>query len=140
MKALSIRQPWAFAITHGYKPVENRTWPTRYRGPILVHAGVKEEKDDVDYVLGLIAQQTDTPLYVIRRRYKNHGACGGIVGRATLSDCVTHLDSIWFNGPFGFVLTDPKWCSLIPCRGALGLFDVPPDTLDAAATTGLIAK
>ena len=39
MKAISIRQPWAWLIVHGYKDVENRTWATKYRGPILIHAG-----------------------------------------------------------------------------------------------------
>src|SRR5580704_17656926 len=38
MKALSIHQPWAWAILHAGKTVENRTWPTRYRGPLLIHA------------------------------------------------------------------------------------------------------
>jgi hypothetical protein len=31
--ALSVRQPWAWAIVSGYKDVENRSWPTNYRGP-----------------------------------------------------------------------------------------------------------
>jgi len=39
MKAILIRQPWAWLIVHGYKDVENRTWSTKYRGPILIHAG-----------------------------------------------------------------------------------------------------
>ena len=39
MKAISIRQPWAWLIVHGYKDVENRTWATKHRGPILIHAG-----------------------------------------------------------------------------------------------------
>jgi hypothetical protein len=38
MKILSVRQPWASLIVNGFKDVENRTWPTRYRGRILVHA------------------------------------------------------------------------------------------------------
>lgn len=37
MKALSIRQPWAHLIIHG-KPIENRSWSTTYRGPLLLHA------------------------------------------------------------------------------------------------------
>jgi len=32
MKALSIRQPYAWLIIHGYKDIENRTWGTRVRG------------------------------------------------------------------------------------------------------------
>lgn len=37
-KALSLRQPWAWAVVHGYKDVENRSWSTKHRGPLLIHA------------------------------------------------------------------------------------------------------
>ena len=37
MKALTIKQPWAWLIAHGYKNVENRTWRTNYRGNLLIH-------------------------------------------------------------------------------------------------------
>ena len=40
MKCLSILQPWAWAIIHGGKDVENRTWRTAYRGPLLIHASL----------------------------------------------------------------------------------------------------
>ena len=39
MKCLTICQPWAWAIVAAGKDVENRTRPTRYRGPLLIHAG-----------------------------------------------------------------------------------------------------
>lgn len=39
MKTLSVRQPWSWAIARGFKPVENRTWSTPYRGPLAIHAG-----------------------------------------------------------------------------------------------------
>lgn len=38
MKCLSIRQPWAWAILTGQHSVEYRCYPTKYRGPLLVHA------------------------------------------------------------------------------------------------------
>ena len=41
MKILSIRQPWAALIVHGFKETENRTWSTSYRGPVLIHAALK---------------------------------------------------------------------------------------------------
>jgi len=47
-KAISIRQPWAWAIMHGLKTVENRSWVTRVRGRIWVHAGRLDAKDQVD--------------------------------------------------------------------------------------------
>ena len=43
MKALTIMQPWAELIASGEKRVENRTWRTRYRGPLAIHAGVSRE-------------------------------------------------------------------------------------------------
>lgn len=42
MKALTIKQPWAYAILAGYKNIENRSWPTRYRGPLAIHAAAAD--------------------------------------------------------------------------------------------------
>lgn len=39
MKAITIKQPWATLIAKGYKKYEFRTWRTKYRGDILIHAG-----------------------------------------------------------------------------------------------------
>jgi hypothetical protein len=41
MKTLSIRQPYAALVCKGIKTVENRTWETKYRGKLLVHASGK---------------------------------------------------------------------------------------------------
>jgi hypothetical protein len=49
-KAISIRQPWAWLIVNGFKDVENRSWKTKYRGPVLVHAGRKIEKYAYEWV------------------------------------------------------------------------------------------
>ena len=45
MKALTIKEPWATLIIDGYKKYEFRSWKTNYRGKILIHAGMSEEKD-----------------------------------------------------------------------------------------------
>ncbi|MFF0430315.1 hypothetical protein ACFYUJ_38885 [Streptomyces sp. NPDC004520] len=37
MRALTIRQPWASAITYADKRTEDRPGPTSYRGPVLIH-------------------------------------------------------------------------------------------------------
>ncbi|POM22921.1 hypothetical protein BTM25_51270 [Actinomadura rubteroloni] len=41
MQAISVQQPWAFAIARGGKPVSNQPVPTAYRGPLLVHASMR---------------------------------------------------------------------------------------------------
>ncbi|PWE32750.1 hypothetical protein DDZ14_08365 [Maritimibacter sp. 55A14] len=122
MKAISIRQPWADAILHHGKDVENRNWYTPYRGPVLIHAakawGPAERAD-----LELIAQIIGRDLPATKPRL------GGIVGRAEIVDCVTEMASPWFFGRFGFVLRNAEPLPFQPCRGALGFFepnDFPP--------------
>jgi hypothetical protein len=39
MRVLTVRPPWSWAIAEAGKDVENRTWSTRYRGPLAIHAG-----------------------------------------------------------------------------------------------------
>lgn len=39
MKALTLHQPWASLIALGVKTIETRSWSTRYRGPLAIHAG-----------------------------------------------------------------------------------------------------
>lgn len=43
MKAISLWQPWASAIALGLKRVETRSWPTKHRGPIAIHAARTKE-------------------------------------------------------------------------------------------------
>jgi hypothetical protein len=39
IRALTIKQPWAWAVVAGHKNIENRTWTTSYRGWLIIHAG-----------------------------------------------------------------------------------------------------
>ncbi|MFI0349294.1 hypothetical protein [Actinomadura sp. 9N407] len=41
MQAISVQQPWAFAIARGGKAVSNQALPTAYRGPLLIHASLR---------------------------------------------------------------------------------------------------
>jgi hypothetical protein len=41
VKAITVQQPWAWAIAEGHKPVENRGQVTHHLGPIAIHAGLK---------------------------------------------------------------------------------------------------
>lgn len=119
--ALSIRQPWAFSIVHGGKDIENRQWPTRYRGPLLIHAAKGMTRDELDDWKDFIAERNlDGPW----RDGKTVGDLqrGGIVGACDLVDCITQSDSPWFVGRFGFVLRNVRPLPFMPCRGALGFF------------------
>ncbi|MCT4602469.1 MAG: ASCH domain-containing protein [Marinifilum sp.] len=117
MKALSIRQPWAWAIVHGYKPVENRSWKTNFRGRIYIHASKTFDKEGYEMIkehaqeLGI--KDMPKPEEIER---------GGIVGTATLTNCVSEYPSPWYFGEYGFVLENAKPLNFIPCKGKLNFF------------------
>lgn len=113
MKALSIRQPWAWLIIQGYKDVENRKWQTNYRGKLYVHASKIIDMK----AYNIFRDFYDLPdLETLQR--------GGIIGQVEIVDCVKSHQSDWFEGPFGFVLKNSKPLPFKPCRGKLGFFDV----------------
>lgn len=114
--ALSIRQPWAWAILHAGKDVENRTWPTRFRGTVLIHAAQKLDDLGAPAIRDILGWPPSS--IVAGDRHPR----GGVVGMAEIVDCVTSMDSPWFFGPHGFVLRNPQPLEFAPCRGALGFF------------------
>ena len=120
MKALSIRQPWCYMILHCGKDIENRTWPTNVRGRVLIHASTgmtpNEWMDAWDFADMDLELGDRKPTFRDIER-------GGIVGSVEIVDCVTHSDSPWFMGTYGFVLRNPVVLPFRPCRGALGFFD-----------------
>jgi len=121
MKCLTIVQPYAELIASGAKRVENRTWPTRYRGPLLIHAGKNRTRLD-EYDTGSV------PL-----------AFGAVIARVNLIDCVSMEDIErgayaktypWIQdhehatGPWCFVLSDAKRINPFSVSGRLGLFNI----------------
>ncbi len=40
IKAITLYQPWAYFVAHGYKTIETRSWSTSHRGPILIHSAM----------------------------------------------------------------------------------------------------
>jgi len=131
MKTLSIRQPWAWLILHGGKDVENRDWPTRVRGKILIHASGTMTRDDYRACTLFISDMKTEwrlPAYDVLRQQ-----CGGIVGKVEITGCVAQSASPWFVGEFGFVLANPQPTEFVPCKGRLGFFE-----LDVAELVDLV--
>ncbi len=120
MKALSLRQPWAWLVFHG-KDIENRNWPTNYRGPLLIHASLRyADENDVRWV------RKNFPKIKIPDDLPG----GAIIGEVELVDCVSSSGSKWFFGPYGFVLKNPvEFKRPIPSKGKLHFFEVPEKAL-----------
>ena len=118
MKALSIKQPWAWLIVNGIKPVENRSWATKFRGKFLVHAS-KAPPNAENY---LAAKEICEKLGVCLPKI-NEFDCGGVVGIAEITDSVKEHESPFFFGPNGFVLTNARPCVLKELKGRLSFFE-----------------
>jgi hypothetical protein len=115
LKAISIRQPWAWLIVNGYKDIENRIWEPKLRGPVLIHAGKSRahlSADDLRY---------------FKRHYRipdlpEQFETGGIVGVAEITGCVKRHRSKWFQGPIGWTLANARRLPFKPCKGQLKFF------------------
>lgn len=123
MLALSIRQPWVWAILSCHKDIENRTWPTRFRGEFLIHASKGMTKGEYQaFVMFYEHEINEGPPYPPPCPPMAQLQRGGIVGKARLVDCVQSHPSPWFQGPFGFVLADVQPLPFVECKGDLGFF------------------
>jgi hypothetical protein len=159
VKALTLTQPWATLVATGAKRIETRSWPTGFRGPLAIHAAkgfppsaralcieqpfAAALRRAGYHGLGLLAPAKVLPL-------------GAIIAAVELVDVVRIGDSLpvdvfsrfmvapdegafgdytpgryaWLLNPIGdpLVRTQPL-PEPIPCRGALGLWNVPDDLL-----------
>jgi hypothetical protein len=120
--ALSVRQPWAWAIVAGHKPVENRTAAAirmgcMTTGPIAIHAAkgmTRAEYDDAAEFMAMEGIACPRPDELIR---------GAIIGTAIVVGFVSDYPSPWFFGPRALALSDARTIiSPIPAAGQLGYF------------------
>lgn len=103
MKALSVKQPWANMIASGEKTIETRTYPTKYRGKLLIVSSKKPDISPAGHALAIV----------------------------NLVDCrpMTHADEIkakcaCYFGSFSWVLEDIQKITPFPVKGRLGLYEV----------------
>ena len=144
MKALSIRQPWAWLIATGQKDVENRSWKTSFRGRIYIHAGktmdvnVPGSSLTEDWILERLDVYRRAEYQVAKRER------GAIIGEVDIVDCrffcgdmSPRLFSKWHEvGYYGFYLANPVlYDTPIPCKGQLGFFEVVDGAVTAYSKT-----
>jgi hypothetical protein len=141
MKAISIRQPWAWAILHAGKRIENRAWrsPPSYRGPLLIHAAKACTGQEYDAAADFMVERgLATPFgggrgtpRMVRLSELPFGALLGIARLVDARPNGTEPTDLWaIPGALGLVLDDVRPLPVpIPWRGQLGLFDVPDSVL-----------
>ncbi len=122
MIALSIRPPWAWAIIHAGKDVENRSRRSHFRGRFLVHASLEMSPGDFEHATQALAAAGEEDLLPREDEF----ATGGIIGSVELVEVAEQCDSPWYApGSFAWVLRNPRPLPFIPCRGQRNWFHVP---------------
>ena len=122
MKAITLTQPWATLVAIGAKQIETRSWATRYRGPLAIHAAaglgpVGGRRGLVRVLCGSPFQNTLGPIYGYGVMNIDAMPRGAIVARCELVDCVP---------------TWPSWATVEPwfvgARKGVGqhYYEVPP--------------
>lgn len=133
MRALTLHQPWAWAITHADKRVENRSRPppkSMVGQDFAIHAGLRLDEHAVQRFyrgdFGDLAAEVN-PDDIVR---------GAVVAVARLTKVVEHQypgfedhgGDCWYFGPVGYLLANVRALpSPVPCRGMQGWWPLPPD-------------
>lgn len=96
--AISVKQPWAALIVAGLKTIEIRSWATRRRGTILIHAGKIPDERPEGW------ERITTPELKLAAELR-----GGIVGVANLVACKGYASARTFAADANLHLNDPSW-------------------------------
>lgn len=125
MKVITIKQPFASLIAAGIKEYEFRTWRTKYRGDILIHAGKGVDKKAMEKF----------------KEYNLEYPSGCIIAKATITDCIKidnearkmldKKNSLVYSSiikhtdweGYGFKLEDVTKINPIEVNGKLSLWD-----------------
>lgn len=142
MKTLTVKNPYAYLVCSGIKPIENRTWPTKFRGKVLIHASAKPVNMRVPSAVFLSTQWNALSFdqrVLVRSNTLTNSA---IIGSVEIVDCVVNHDSIWAEKTamaylgkltiecqkpvYNWVLANPVlFPEPIPAKGKLSFWDYP---------------
>lgn len=103
MKTITIKQPWAHLICTprednpclGIKDIENRTWPTKFRGRVLIHASAKPDYDIINTGNSDIYSVLEHHCFLFEDDIDAFCSVSAIIGSVEIVDCVQNHTSIW---------------------------------------------
>jgi len=146
MKVISLLQPWASLSVLGHKKIETRSWNTKYRGELLIHASARKSAE----LRGIMLDFQQEFFHLNLPRFEDL-PFGAIIGKVNLIDtfqfnavrgmiqnnmsCFIAGNKVEFSerelafgdyspGRYGWLLSDPViFEKPIPAKGKLGLWD-----------------
>ncbi len=157
MRALTVWQPWAWAIVAGHKPVENRGTCVvgRYRGPLAIHAGKRPDGDAAPFIARILGSYDW--LYVDGP--EGPSVTGAVLGVVTVTGAHRRepgcCDTPWAtDASWHIEVADPvRLKDPVLCLGRQSMWVLPPAVemavrdqvravtgLDGAGCTGVAAR
>lgn len=108
----------ASAIFNG-KDIENRTWSTKFRGRVIIHAS---KTFNMGHYQWMVKNNLCVDMITFGLGFFVQGA---LIGEVDIIDCVRGHSSPWaFSDQYNFVLANPMlYKTPIPCRGMLRFFE-----------------
>lgn len=103
MKTITIKQPWASLIVEGVKDIENRKWPTKFRGRVLVHAGADNLLKKCEFIDDLLSVEQIINTSNNNKETEIFGSklyTSSIIGSVEIVDCVMNHPSVWAEKSF----------------------------------------
>ena len=136
-KALSVRQPWAWALIYGVSApsdIENRTRRNHHRGDLVIHAS----KGQTDYLARTLTQWReeipDLP-DLLAAEAEHFGCLYGLLDVFDDLPLADVADQPYAEGPRCWITRNPRPIIAMPWRGFLGIFNVPADQIRMALLT-----
>ena len=123
-KIITIKQPWAWAIIHIGKDIENRKWRTKFRGRVFIHSSLVWDNFGWNWLKANMPNK-------IPSNHNQMQVFGHAIGVVDVVDCVDKSDSDWFMGPYGIVLKNPEPIKPYKVTGRLSITKADPELIKA---------
>ncbi len=145
MKCISLWQPWATLVVIGAKRIETRSWSTKYRGPIAIHAAKNWNQTLINMCGEDFFRKTLGPLCVdagycsySREALEHILPRGCVLGTVELTDCadIVAMNRVsigrqelafgdFADGRYAWSLSEPRqFVQPVPCVGRQGIFNI----------------
>lgn len=151
MKAITLWQPWATLLAVGCKHMETRSWPTKYRGEILIHASKKPYSQVRKILPTKDRRYIEDLLQINRVNGQEHVPTGVIVGKAELTGCMKITESFrsglanirpeelilgdFTPGRYAWIMERPVlFKEPIPAKGMQGLWNYDGEIKELSTT------
>ncbi len=112
MKAISLKQPFANWVAEGKKTIETRTWPTKYRGPLLIVSSKSPKIEPAGFAVAIATVVDCRPM----TEQDEPAACCKIYPKA-----------------WAWILEDIRPIKPFPVKGALGIYEVVDETIEVTS-------